>query len=243
MEKESFNVEKSDVTTIEILFNTFLLFHTMSSRKEFTGLMMYSYFDKCLLDNALEEWRSVMPHEDDQTIKNFKFSLEKWFIALLPDNAFLTQKEWMTNSMKKPFTMKVKDFANRSKTLNRYLTLMQNDDKIDTVFTDTDFRALLLKSMPSSWQNAYLLKGTQNTDDFQEMLSYSVQLQSITDNQTVARAPSVSQGLDIGKQHKYIRTHNGQSGHFSSPFQSGQADIDHILWKSKTNSQGPFMDF
>ena len=88
-----------------------------------------------------------------------------------------------------------------------------------------------------------MLKGTQNTDDFQEMLSYSVQLQSITDNQTVARAPSVSQGLDIGKQHKYIRTHNGQSGHFSSPFQSGQADIDHILWKSKTNSQGPFMDF
>ena len=104
-----------------------------------------------------------MPHEDDQTIKNFKFSLEKWFIALLPDNAFLTQKEWMTNSMKKPFTMKVKDFANRSKTLNRYLTLMQNDDKIDTVFTDTDFRALLLKSMPSSWQNAYLLKGPQKS--------------------------------------------------------------------------------
>ena len=62
---------------------------------------MYSYFDKCLLDNALEEWRSVMPHEGDQTKENFKFSLEKWFIALLPDNAFLTQKEWMTNSMKK----------------------------------------------------------------------------------------------------------------------------------------------
>ena len=47
--------------------------------------------------------------------------------------------------------MKVKDFGNRLITFNRYLTLMQHDDKIDTVFTDTDIKALLLKSIPSSW--------------------------------------------------------------------------------------------
>ena len=90
----------------------------MSSRMEFTGAMMYSYFDKCLLDNALEEWRLVTPREDDQTVENFKFSLEEWFNALLPDSAFLAQKEWMMNTMKKPFIMKVKDFGNRLKTLN-----------------------------------------------------------------------------------------------------------------------------
>ena len=61
MEKESFDIKKSGGTTNEILFNTVLLFHTISSRMEFTGLMMYSCFDKCLLDNALEEWHSVMP--------------------------------------------------------------------------------------------------------------------------------------------------------------------------------------
>ena len=72
----------------------------MSSRVEFKGQMMFSYFDKCLLDNALEEWCSVTPHDDDQTVKNFKFSLKEWFNALLPDNAFLAQKEWMTNTMK-----------------------------------------------------------------------------------------------------------------------------------------------
>ena len=90
--KESFSVKKSDRTTIKILLNTVLLFHTMSSRMEFTGSMMYSYFDKCLLDNALEEWRSVTPHEDDQMVENFKFFLGEWFIALLLDNTFLTQK-------------------------------------------------------------------------------------------------------------------------------------------------------
>ena len=117
-QKETFDVEKSDRTTIEILFNTVISFQTMLSRMEFTGAMMYSYFDKCLLDNALEEWRSVTPHEDDQTVENFKFSLEEWFDALLPDSAFLAQKEWMTITMKKPFIMKVKDFGNRLKTLN-----------------------------------------------------------------------------------------------------------------------------
>ena len=42
-EKESFNVKKSDETTIEILLNTVLSFHIMSSRMEFTGLTVYSY--------------------------------------------------------------------------------------------------------------------------------------------------------------------------------------------------------
>ena len=100
LEKETFEVEKSDGTTLEILFNTALLFNTMSSRMNLTGAMMFSYFDKCLLDNALDKWRSVTPHEDNQTVENFKYSLEEWFTALLPDDAFLAQKEWMANVMK-----------------------------------------------------------------------------------------------------------------------------------------------
>ena len=130
---------------------------------KFTGLMMYSYFDKCLLDNALEEWHSAMPHEDDQTVENFKSSLEEWFNPLLPDNAFLAQKEWVTNTMKKPFIMILKDFGNRLKTLNCFLTLMphhddddDDDDDDDVAFTNTDLKALLFKLMPLSWQNAYL---------------------------------------------------------------------------------------
>ena len=82
--------------------------------------------------------------------------------------------------MKKPFIMKVKNFGNRLKTLDYYLTLMPHNDKKDAAFTA--LKDLLLKSVPSSWQNAYLLKGTQTTDDFQQMLSYFVQLHSITEN-------------------------------------------------------------
>ena len=124
VEKETFDVEKSDGTIVEVLFNTVLSFQTMSLRMNFTGTMMFSYFNKCLMDNALEEWRSVTPHEDDQTVETFKYSIEEWFSTLLPDNAFLIQKEWMTNTMKKPFVMRVKDFGNRLKTLNRFLALM-----------------------------------------------------------------------------------------------------------------------
>ena len=183
VEKETFKVEKSDGTTIEILFNTVLSFNTMAKRMEFTGPMMFSYFNKCLTDNALEEWRAVTPHEDNQTAENFKYSIKEWFNTLLPDNAFLTQKEWMTNTMKKPYIMKVKDFGNQLKTLNHFLTLMPHDDNKDTVFTDMDLKALLLKSVPTAWQNAYLLKCTRNTDNFQQMLSYFIQFQNITNVQ------------------------------------------------------------
>ena len=199
-EKETFDVEKADGTTIEVLFNTVLSFQTMSSRMDFTGTMMYSYFNKCLLDNALEEWRAVTPHEEDQTEENFKYSLEEWFSTLLPDNAFLTQKEWMTNSMKKPFGMKVKDFRNRLKTLNQFLALMPHNKGKDTIFSNNDLKALLLKSMPTSWQNAYALKGTQVTDDFYKMLAYFVQFQSITDTQTMSKSFSTAQELSTTKQ-------------------------------------------
>ena len=93
VKKETFEVEKSDGTTTEILFNTVLSFNTMAKRMEFTGLMMFSYFNKCLTDNALEEWCAVTPHKDDQTAENFKYSIEEWFNTLLPNNTFLTQKE------------------------------------------------------------------------------------------------------------------------------------------------------
>ena len=71
-EIETFDVKKSDGIAIEMLFNTVLSFQTMSTRMVFTGPLMYSYFDKCLTDNALEVWRSVTPHPDDQTIENFQ---------------------------------------------------------------------------------------------------------------------------------------------------------------------------
>ena len=77
-EKETFDIEKSDGTAIEMLFLTILSFQTMSTRMEFTGPLPYSYFDKCLTDNALEEWHSVTPHQDDQTLENFKYSQEEW---------------------------------------------------------------------------------------------------------------------------------------------------------------------
>ena len=54
-EKETFDIEKFDGMTVEMLFLTILSFQTMSTRMAFTGLLSYSYFNKCLTDNALEE--------------------------------------------------------------------------------------------------------------------------------------------------------------------------------------------
>ena len=110
----------------------------------------------------------------------------------------------MTNTMNKPYIMKVKDVGNRLKALNCFLSLMPHDGEKDTAFKDTDLKALLLKSMPLSQQNAYFLKGTCISDDFQQMLSYVVQFQSITDKQTSMKVFSTSQSLDKKKKHKCI---------------------------------------
>lgn len=72
----------------------------------------------------------------------------------------------MTNTMRMPFMMRVMDFGNRLKTLNQFLALKPWDEDKDMIFSDTDLKVQLLKSMPSTWQNSDHLKGTQITDIF-----------------------------------------------------------------------------
>jgi hypothetical protein len=78
---------------VEVMFNTILSFKTMSNQMELTGSLMFSYFDRCLADNALGEWHSIRLYSDNQTAENFGFSIEEWLISLLPDNIFVSQKE------------------------------------------------------------------------------------------------------------------------------------------------------
>lgn len=55
--------KQSNCATTEISLNTVLSFQTLSSMMEFTGPIMFSPSEKSLLDNALEEWQSISPHE------------------------------------------------------------------------------------------------------------------------------------------------------------------------------------
>jgi hypothetical protein len=48
-------------------------------------------------------------------------------------------------------------------------------DNEDSSFSELDLKALLLKSMPTSWQQADALKVTHTSDDYCDMLSYFVQ--------------------------------------------------------------------
>ena len=86
---------------------------------------------------------------------------------------------------------------------------MPHDENKVTVFTDTDLKALLLKSVPTAWQNTYLLRGTRNTDDFQQMLSYFIQFQNITNAQGFSKLFTTPQKLETKQQHKYSRTNCG----------------------------------
>ena len=228
--------------TIEMLCNTVLSFQTISTRMAFSGSLMFSYFNKCLTDSALEEWQLVTPHQDDQTIENFQYFQEEWLTPLLPDNAFVSQKEGMTNVMQKPYSMKVKDFGNIIKTLNCFLALMPHEDQ-DFVFTDTDLKALLLKSMPLSWQNTYLLKGTRASINFCQILLYFVQSQSIGDSQ-VASKPFLSPATIHGGRGRFSHSCSvhGRLGH--STFRHfGGDQISRIPHNTNIGTCGVFLDY
>jgi hypothetical protein len=228
--------------TIDMLFNTILSFQTMSTRMAFSGLLMFSNIDMCFTDNALEEWQLVTPHQDDQTIEKFQYFQEEWLTSLLPDNAFVSQKEGMTNIMQKPYSIKVKDFGNLIKKLNCFFALMPHEDQ-DSVFTDTDLKALLLKPIPLSWQNTYLLKGTSVSDNFCQMLSYFVQFQSIGDSQ-VAFKPFLSPATIHGGGGRFSCGHSGhgQLGHSTSSHFNGNQSF-HIPRTSNIGTCGVYLDY
>ena len=80
---------------------------------------------------------------------------------------------------------------------------MPHDHDEDSSFSESDLKALLLKSMPISWQHAYALKGTCSSDDYCHMLSYFVQYQSITDksdNTSIAYACCQEIGIDFKRR-------------------------------------------
>jgi hypothetical protein len=123
--------------------------------------------------------------------------------------------------------MKVKGFINRLKTLNHFLIPKPHNDEKDAVFTDTDLKALLLISMPSSWQCAYLLKGTHISDNFHQILSYFVHFKSITDNQKVSKSFSASQiWATYNNTNIFVFTMDKVMV-FPSSFQTCQTDIDY----------------
>ena len=75
------------------------------------------------------------------------------------------------------------------------MQMLYDEDK-DMIFTNMNLKALLLKSMPSTWQISYLLKGNTSLTIFWQMLAYLLQFQSITDAHTVTRSNSASANWD-----------------------------------------------
>jgi hypothetical protein len=148
----------------------------------------------------------------------------------------------MTNVMHKPYSMKVKDFGNHIKAFNYFLALMPHDNQ-DSVSTDTNIKSLLLKSLPLSWQNAYLLKGTRSSDNFCQMLSYFVQSQ-FTGNSQVASKPFLSSATmhGGGGRFSHSRSGCGQLGHSTSSHFGGKQNSC-IPCKSNIGPRGVYLDY
>ena len=144
--------------------------------------------------------------------------------------------------MRKPYTMKVKDFGNRIKRINGFLALMPHDEQ-DSTFTETNLKALLLKSIPLAWQNAYMLKGTCATDNFCQMIPYFVQTQSIGDNQTRSTPSFFPTNIrSTGGRFSQGRSGRGRFGK-SSSLSYGDHQNSYIPRKIDTSQHGVYLDY
>ena len=65
---------------------------------------------------------------------------------------------------------------------------MTPHDKHNSVFTDTDLKALLMKSMPLSWQKNDMVKGKFASDNFCPSLLCFVQSQSIKNVEVASKS-------------------------------------------------------
>ena len=179
--EESFDIKKADGNSIEMSCNTVLSFRLMNVRMQCSGPDLFNYFAKCLTMNALAEWRIVTPlAQEDCTKDSFLTVQQAWLESLLPHHAFLCQKEWMNNTLKRPFTMKVQEFGNRLRVFNHLLDLFPQSGE-DRNFTDGELKTIFLTAMPLAWQQAYTLQGTRATDTYKELVAYFTTYQSIVD--------------------------------------------------------------
>ena len=81
----------------------------------------------------------------------------------------------------KSYILMAKDFGKHNKTLNLFLALLPHDNQ-NSVFTDTDLKAILLKIVLLFWQKTYVIKGTPTGDNpFKSICNlYNLSLLGIT---------------------------------------------------------------
>jgi hypothetical protein len=118
--------------------------------------IVYRNFRRCISGATKNLWDQIIASEENEERDELTFteSLGKLTKAVLGVDAFDNQKEYMKETQK-PGKMSVKQWINRIKNINSYLSLMDQDAR---AFSEKELIAeVISKNIPSVWRIQYRL--------------------------------------------------------------------------------------
>jgi hypothetical protein len=107
-----------------------------------------------LKESARDEWDFVIPVENNlRTVDAFELCLTTWKKRYISEEAFVTQRDYIL-TVPKPFTMDVREFTFRIKSLCSLLQEFPLPEGA-TLVTDAEMKNIIFKAMPTLWKTNF----------------------------------------------------------------------------------------
>eukprot|EP00978_Attheya_sp_CCMP212_P038633 scaffold193211_cov56-Attheya_sp.AAC.2 len=132
------------------MIRTVHAFQEEADNLEFTEAQeKFTNFRKCLRDVARDD-RDTAKVGQPNTIIGFNTTMYEWKLMILSEDIYEAQKNYI-ETVKKPFTMSVRDFVKRIRQMASYLPEFP---KLMTAsaLSDTDLKNIIFRGMPTAWQ-------------------------------------------------------------------------------------------
>eukprot|EP00978_Attheya_sp_CCMP212_P037100 scaffold172822_cov60-Attheya_sp.AAC.3 len=138
----------------EAMIRTVREFDEVTDDLEFTEAHeKFTNFRKRLRDVARDDWDTAKVGQD-MTIAGFKATMYAWKLMILPEDICEAQKNYI-ETVKKPYTMTVRDFVKRLRQMAFYLPEFPRP-MAATALSETDLKNIIFHGMPTAWQENFV---------------------------------------------------------------------------------------
>jgi hypothetical protein len=136
------------------LIRTIREFREVAEDLEFTEAQeKFKNFRKCLRDVARDDWDTAKAGQPE-TLQGFETTLYQFKLMILPEDIYETQKNYI-ETLKKPFTMSVRDFVKRLRQIASYLSDFPRPANA-TDLSEANLKNIIFRGMPKAWQENFV---------------------------------------------------------------------------------------
>ena len=157
---------------------------------------MFQLYSNLLMEEARRPWSKIRGEQIDVTpwtdlfgVKHTKEQKKSWqsfvdcvtfhLLTVFWSNAAKTQRFYISNRLKKPNRVPIRQFMQRIQQLNGYLDLLPcffyseyatKLSKVGQAFDDADLASHILRKVPRNWQDQYELTGSTVPQSVRQLL-------------------------------------------------------------------------